>query len=676
MNNKKTASKSPSKELSPQRKRFFWILLFAFPLFIFVVSETVLRVIDYGGNLDLVVKTSVLGKEYYTLNREVARRYFSQREVGIPEAQDDLFEIKKQPNTKRIFMLGESTMAGFPFDYNATAPRLLADRLKQTLPQFNIEVINTGLAAVNSYTVLDFAQELVDYEPDAFVVYVGHNEFYGAMGVGSTEYFGQWRWAINLYLKLRELKLFLLVKDGMSAVRHLISSEVTPAQSTLMETMVREKIILYNSEEYQTARKNFEANLRDLIELSKEHHIPIVLSTLTSNIKDQKPLLSSFDENTTEQTKQQWIELMSQGANAEKSGDIKQAKIFYQQAIQTDTMQADAYFALGKCFERDSDFVVQKVVCEKARDFDGLRFRASSDFNIMMRNLCKELNVPLADADIAFEKQSPNTIVGSNLMLEHLHPNFDGYFLLAKTFFETIAENNVLVPKNEFHWELNLSDEQFKQQSGVTRFDIEAANFRIFGLTHSWPFVKTGKSTEEYPVTDKASALAVEYANKRLAWSKARYELADWYKANNNFKNALQEYLALSKVMWYHYKPFMYMADMYRELNDTVNAEQNYLHSLSLENTPFAHVRFGMFYYDIGKTEKAIEQFEATFRSEQKSAEQMSAKDRSLARYFLAAAYWKKGNVQSTIGNLETAVQLDASNTEARSMLSQLRQTK
>ncbi len=676
MSKKKSPTTATTASLSPQRKRFFWFLLITFPLLLLIIAELTLRLMNYGGNLDLVVKTTLVGKEYYTLNREVARRYFSQREVGIPEAQDDLFEIKKQPNTKRIFMLGESTMAGFPFDYNATAPRLLADRLKQTLPQFNIEVINTGLAAVNSYTVLDFAKELIEYEPDAFIVYVGHNEFYGAMGVGSTEYFGQWRWMINVYLQMRELRLFLLMKNGLSGVRQLFSDEVTPAQSSLMETMVREKIIAYNSEEYQTARKNFEANLRDLIELSKAQNIPIILSTLTSNIHSQPPLLGSFSEQTSEQTKVEWNEQMRKGNEAQTSGNFEQAKTFYQQAIRLDSLQADAHFALAKCFEQMSDTTSAKHAYERARDYDGLRFRASSDFNHLIKNVCNELSVPYADAEKMFEEQSPGKLVGSNLMLEHLHPNFDGYFLLAKTFFETVADQNILVPKNEFHWNWNLSDEEYKRRSGVTRFDIEAANFRIFGLIHRWPFVKSGTSNEIYPTTDKASALAVEYASKRLAWSKARYELADWYKSKNDFNNALQEYLALSKVMWYHYKPFMYMADMYRELNDTVNAEKYYLQSLSRQETPFAHVRLGMMLYDIGKTEKAIEQFEATFRNEQTSSEPMNIKDRSLARYFLAAAYWKQGNTQSTIANLETAVQLDPQNTEARSMLSQLRQSK
>src|SRR5713226_3336713 len=165
----------PSGKTQSSRKKTFWIVMLSVPFLFLLGSEIVLRAINYGGTLDLVVKTSVLGKEYYTLNREVARRYFSQKGIGIPEACDDIFEVHKQPTTKRIFMLGESTMAGYPFDYNATAPRLLQDRLRQLLPQYTIEVVNVGLAAVNSYTVLDFMKELVDYQPDAFIVYLGHN---------------------------------------------------------------------------------------------------------------------------------------------------------------------------------------------------------------------------------------------------------------------------------------------------------------------------------------------------------------------------------------------------------------------------------------------------------------------------------------------------------------------
>src|SRR5713101_4018467 len=194
-----------------RKQSIFWIVLVLLPAALLIISERLLGLFEYGGNLDIVGTTTVLGKDYYTLNRNVGRRYFSQQGISIPEPHDDLFEIHKKPNTRRIFMLGESTMAGFPFDYNATPPQLLRDRLQRLLPSADVEVINAALSAINSYTVRDFVYELVKYEPDLLVIYLGHNEFYGALGVGSTEYLGKSASLINLYLKLNNLRIFRLV---------------------------------------------------------------------------------------------------------------------------------------------------------------------------------------------------------------------------------------------------------------------------------------------------------------------------------------------------------------------------------------------------------------------------------------------------------------------------------
>ena len=666
---KKQQPAKPLAPLSPSRKRMFTVILILLPILFFVITELGLRAFNYGGNFDLVVTQKLFGKEYYTLNREVARRYFSQSDIAVPEVAGDLFEIKKQPNTKRIFMLGESTMAGYPFEFNATAGHLLQDRLQQLLPQYHFEVVNTGLAAINSYTILDFAKDLVNYSPDAFVVYVGHNEFYGALGVGSTEYLGQWRWMINTYLKLRSLKLFLAMRDGVVALRNLIHRDPTPKNSTLMEAMVGNKTILYNSPEYLIAKRNFEANLQDLIDLCHEHHIPVVLSTLASNLKDQDPLVSMFSENTSDQTKHEFQEDLNKGRSFEKTDSLHQAAQEFRQAIALDTMQADAHMALAVCLDRMGDSVGAKSEYVKARDYDGLRFRATSDFNTMIRSLCANSNVPLADAEKTFDQNSPENITGHTLILEHLHPNFDGYFLLAKTFFQTIVDNDVLVPKSAWAWNNQLTDEQFKEKSGVTRFDLEVANYRIFNLMHHWPFVKNDRAYAPYPVKDRVSEIAVQYSTSRIGWSVARLNLGEWFDKQGDFKDARNEYYALSKIMWYYYLPFMHLGDMYRELNDTVHAEEAYKQSLANEETPFVHVRMGMLYYTEHRTTEAIQQFEAVFQSERFESA-LNASDQSLARYFLAGSYLAANNTSKAIENLRIAIQLDPKNNDAKRMLS------
>lgn len=651
---------------------FFWLVIVIVPILILGGAELILRWFDYDGNLDLVVEKTVFGKEYYTLNRDVARRYFSQRGVAIPEAYDDLFEVHKRPGTKRIFMLGESTMAGFPFDYNATAPRLLQDRLAQLLPQYNIEVVNVGLSAINSYTVLDFIKELVNYQPDAFVLYLGHNEFYGAMGIGSTEYLGQWRWLVNGYLQMRNFRLFLLVRDGAVALLNFFRPSVTPRESTLMEAMVREKIISYQSKDYGIARGNFEENLKDIIAVAGDHHVPLIVSTLASNIRSQEPLQASFGANITDEAKLRWNNAFAQGKARKASANFKEAIVQFRDAIGIDSTNADAHFQLATCFDTLGAYPEAKREYVKARDYDGLRFRASSDFNDLIRSICRQEHVPLADAERSFEQQSPHGLVGANLMLEHLHPNFDGYFLLAKTFFQAFVDNNVLVPPEA--WAGNLSDEQFRELSGVTDFDIEVARYRISHLTSGWPFHPTPGPTNEYHPENKVQELAVRYAGKQIAWSQARYDLADWYARQGEFRKALREYFAVSKIIPYYYYPPMLMGDMYRMLKEDSTAESFYRKALALQESPFIHVRLGMMYFEQEKADKAIREFEETLASDANVSEKMDVRARSTAYYFLGLAYGKSGNIENARTQFQLALQVDPKNEDAKRMLAKIPQ--
>ena len=42
------------------------------------------------------------------------------------------------------------------------------------------------MAAVSSYVLLDFADEIIAQQPDAVMIYAGHNEYLGIGGVGSS----------------------------------------------------------------------------------------------------------------------------------------------------------------------------------------------------------------------------------------------------------------------------------------------------------------------------------------------------------------------------------------------------------------------------------------------------------------------------------------------------------
>lgn len=660
---------------SARKRTVFWAVLLLIPISVFALLEISLRMMNYGGSLDLVVRTTVAGRDYYTLNREVGRRYFSQEGIAIPEAFDDLFRVTKLPGGRRIFMLGESTMAGFPFDYNATAPRLLQDRLRDTFGDSTVEVINVGLAAVNSYTVLDLIRELNAYEPDAFILYLGHNEFYGAFGVGSTEYLGRWRSLVNLYLRLEKFKIFLLMRDLVSGTQHLFTPAATPADASLMASMVRERIIRYGSPEYMTAKANYEANLREIISVARESGIPIVVSSLTSNVRDQAPLQAAFSPDTDPAGQARWREHVAAGDSARSRRDFRMALTSYQRAVAIDSSNADGVFRMATMFDSLGSFQEARTAYARARDCDALRFRASTDFNLLIRSMCEETGAPLADAERAFEESSPHGLVGNNLMLEHLHPNYDGYFLLAKTFERTLREHNILAGRETWKAHPPLPDDHYRATAGVTEFTLECAKVRTYALTHGWPFVPEQTTRPTFAPQNEIQRIALEYTGKRLAWSSAHTRLGEWFRERGEYQKAFDEYYALSKVAWYSYQPFMNMGDLARMMNRPAAAESLYLHSQRLQETPFVHVRLGMLYFELARYADAIARFESTVRLSEKTATGLGLKEISLARYFLGASYGKRGDLANAKMNLELAVGLDSSNTDARAMLAQLMAT-
>ena len=78
--------------------------------------------------------------------------------------------------------------------------RYIRRRLELVYPGTHIEVVNISMTGVNSYTLLDLVPGVLKQKPDLILIYAGHNEFYGALGVGSLESFGPSRTLVNLIL--------------------------------------------------------------------------------------------------------------------------------------------------------------------------------------------------------------------------------------------------------------------------------------------------------------------------------------------------------------------------------------------------------------------------------------------------------------------------------------------
>lgn len=497
---------------------FYAIALFI-PIAFFVLLELGLRYFKYGDDLSLFVTPAdtFADDAYWVSNPLVANRYFP-KGYFTPIPPEEYFLKDKPENGYRIFVMGGSTVASWPYPRNVLFSRILSQRLSDAFPDKYIEVINTGIAAVNTFTLLDFLEEILEKEPDAILIYAGHNEFYGALGAGSTQKVGYSRWAIKTYLNLSKLKIFQLVRGVVDSTKSALTTHVEEEQSghsTLMGQMVGDNSIALGSDIYQNARINFEENISEILSTIKAAGVDVMISELVSNLRDHPPFVSMDD---------------------------------------AEQLPAGLIYTWAKQLEKEGMYEMARQAYTWAKDKDGLRFRASEEFNQSIHKIAAAHNVPVVPMKSYFENVSPNGIVGKELMLEHLHPNADGYMLMSDAFFHTLHQEKFIA--NAWPPSEGLkSDQYYRQAWPITELDRTLADVRIINLTDNYPYKpkKPGERTiANYLPGNIVEELAIMTFKREITFPQAHIHLAKYYESNNQLRLAYREYQALMAAAPYN----------------------------------------------------------------------------------------------------------------------------
>jgi lysophospholipase L1-like esterase len=490
--------------------KWFYAVLILIPITMIVGTELLLRSLNYGKDLSQWYEIT---EDKLILNPDIGARYFSSVK-NYPHSNHDSFDKVKRQNSFRVFIFGGSSTAGFPYQPNGSFSRYLNDALNYSFPNKKIEVVNLAITAVNSYTVLDLLPGVIEQKPDLVIIYAGHNEYYGALGVGSTESIGSSQTIVKLYLFLNQFKLTQLVKNILSSTINLFSNETENIRGgTLMARMASEKAIRLNSETFNNGVEQFRDNFEDILSLLKEKRIPTLIGTLVSNLKDQKPFISFKEDSISAEG------VFQEGLHNLEIGSLS---------------KADSLFSL-------------------ARDLDGLRFRAPSTFNAIIKKLSIKYNTGLIDLDNEFKKISPYNIVGNNIMVDHLHPTLEGQQIIGKLLVKKIIDEKYIKDINTI-FEIEKLDSLVKSNFDFSDLDKKAAEFRIINLLNDYPFVKEKRTDaiSKRVLNNKIDTLAFKIVKENLNWEKAHQEAYKYYLSTNQIEKFVGELSVL--ISQYPYK--------------------------------------------------------------------------------------------------------------------------
>ena len=546
----KAAGMQPTRSI--ERTALFYGVTVAIPLVFFLFLEIGLRWGNYMGDLRLFSDPGIGNNEYFLPNPNFASRYFFYTKT-IPNPSIDVFKQEKTPDTYRVFAMGGSSTAGYPYGFNGTYSRVVKDILQDRMPDKQVEVINVGISAISSYTLYDQVAEILQQEPDAILIYAGHNEFYGALGVGSNENLGGFPWFVRGYLKLQQYKTFLLLRNAIVGAGKWTASlfgaqEVNP-NATLMERVINSRSIALDGPKHQLAMHQFDSNLSAILDAFTQQGVPVWLGSLASNYKDQVPFV-----------------------------DVPDAVDAQDQPLPL----ASSVFQEGQSLLVDGNADAAQTQFAYAKDLDGLKFRAPESINQIIRKKARAYEqvyyVPVYET---FVEHSPNGIIGNELMLEHLHPNAKGYFLMGASFAQAMLEsdrlNDLIIPSTseissssdpvkDRQMDSALLEQEFKpyeERMYLSEFDYWVAYHRVRTLKQGFPFVLSNTTRpyqQGYKPTGPADSLGFLAVHASKNWDEAKVELGGMYERTNQSEKAFLEYMGLIRNQPWNDSPYVFAA--------------------------------------------------------------------------------------------------------------------
>jgi lysophospholipase L1-like esterase len=592
------------------KKIIFYLVAFALPILFFLILEGCLRLFEYGDNLALFVPAPKEYPNHLMCNPSVGNRYFFMQST-VTRTPNDYFLKNKPSDSYRIFVMGASTAAGFPYGDALMFSRILQRRLQDTFPQRTIEVINTAMTAVNSYTLLDLLGEIIEQQPDALLLYAGHNEFYGALGIASRESLGKIPWFVNFYLRLQRFKVFIFLRNSISAVKKLFAEkEDVKLTATLMERIVKRAEIPFNSPIYRQGLEQYESNLSAIIGKAKSAGIPLLISELVSNLRDQPPFAAQDSSYSTE---------------------------------------ALRVYGLAQDLENERRFPDAKNAYRKAKDLDPIRFRAPEAFNEIIHKLQNEMAV--VPMQRFFEENSANALIGDNLMIDHLHPNIAGCFLMADAFYQTMRKQGLITATWPLAYIKPSTD--YRVDWAITAVDSSYVDLLIRHLKAGWPFkAKNSKNTvlsDFIPLT-YADTLAEKVIYDELNLTQAHMQMAQYYRQRKELVNAEKEYNAMFQILNEDEMSYINRADILIAHHEHDKALKLLYKSIESHETPLALKRIGQIHLDFGRTAEAVPYLQRAYK--------LSPYDSHLV-YLLARSYAATGRKKAAMEALNTLKSID-----------------
>lgn len=437
----------PSGQAAPylQSRRRIWLFRVCaavlVPALVLGGAEVVLRAAGLGAPAAFFLSRDIQGRDCLIQNDRFGWRFLGRRMSRTPHPF--VLPEAKAPRTVRVFVLGESAAYGDPqpaFGLSRVLEVLLRDRF----PGLRFEVVNAAMTAINSHAILPIARDCARRRGDLWVLYMGNNEVVGPYGAGTV--FGQQSPPLALIRTGLALKA-TRIGQVMDSVRDRLSRGPADPGEWGGMAMFTGHQVRPDDPRMEAVYAHFERNLSDILDAGIRSGTRVVVCTVAGNLRDCAPFGSLHRPDLSDMERAEWRRDYEAGVQAQKAGQPAQAADAFTRAGRIDETFADLQFRWAQCclaLGWDAEALRRFTL---ARDYDTLRFRSDTRLNDLVHKVCRGLQqkgIAFVDGQATLASNSPNGIVGRELLHEHVHLRFEGNYLLARAIADQAAR---LVPE-------------------------------------------------------------------------------------------------------------------------------------------------------------------------------------------------------------------------------------
>lgn len=374
----------------------------------------------------------------------------SSNERRIPEQRMNFFRpaafsASKDDGTQRIFILGGSTVQGRPFSTETAFPIWLELRLRAAFPQVDFEVINVGGISYASYRVSKLVSEVMEYEPDALVLYTGHNEFledreYGALlDAGPVQ-----TWLSSMAGKIRMV----------SWLQERFKTTTTTSTAT-MPTEVNARLDHRGGlEKYHRdpgwrngVEQHFDATFLGMVRQIKDAEVPLWVCIPTCELVNTPPFKVELAKELSKSQRNQWQAWWEIANNDQLPSQQRLAAC--KDCLAMDPLDAGAHYVAGRLFYEQGNVEEAQEHLILAKDFDVCPLRATTAIEQSVVQIAMQENIPIIPTPDLFDQrdihgnQLPDGIVDPEFFVDHLHPSIRGHQVLGKAIADNMIQNGL-----------------------------------------------------------------------------------------------------------------------------------------------------------------------------------------------------------------------------------------